>query len=138
MENASNKNIVWESCGYFPLFAIPLKSHHYTLYHDSITVCSGISVQKMQSVKLRNIVAKEMTASPLERFFGCGRIHLITWGSTTPNLVMLVKHPKEVFQIIDETKERDKQACLEQKQRRQQKSMGKERRSGVREDQNKY
>ena len=111
------RKVVWESCGYFPLFAIPLKSHHYTLFSDSITVRSGITLQKTHNTKLHNIITKEMMVSPIAKLFHCGKIRLITWGSTTPDLEMWVKNPDEVFRLIEETKEQDHQEYMERKRR---------------------
>lgn len=113
----AEKNIIWESCGYLPFFGIPIKSHHYTLYRDSITVRSGISLQKIQSTKLHNIITKEMTASPIARLFHCGRIRLITWGETTPDLEMFVKKPEEVLALIESTKEEDHVRFLANRQK---------------------
>ena len=105
------KEIVWESHGY--LFGIPFKHLHYVLYKDSITVQSGLSLQKIQSTKLHNIITKEMTASPIARLFHCGKIRLMTWGASTPDLEMYVKHPKEVFQLIEDTKQEDHRRFVE-------------------------
>lgn len=77
------------------------------LYKDSITIQSGLSLQKIQSTKLHNIITKEMTASPIARLFHCGKIRLMTWGASTPDLEMYVKHPKEVFQLLKDTKQED-------------------------------
>lgn len=99
------KEIVWESHGY--LFGIPFKHLHYVLYKDSITIQSGLSPQKIQSTKLHNIIIKEMTTSPITRLFHCGKIRLMTGGSSTPDLEMYVKHPKEVFQLIEDTRQED-------------------------------
>ncbi len=65
------KEIVWESHGY--LLEFLFKHLHYVLYKDSITVQSGLSLQKIQSTKLHNIITKEMTASPIARLFHCGK-----------------------------------------------------------------
>lgn len=111
----SEREVVWESCGYFPILGIPLKSHHYTLYDDSITVRSGISLQKIQTTKLHNIITKEITASPIARLFHCGTIRLITRGYSTPDLEMLVKNPEEILEMIEDATARDRQAYLERK-----------------------
>lgn len=112
------KRIVWEGYGRSVFFGILMKSKHYILYEDSITVSYGINVQRTQSVKLRNIVSKEMAVSAIDRLFRCGSIRLITWGSTTPDLNLYVKNPKAVFQIIEETKSQDKARYLAKKNQR--------------------
>ena len=124
------KEIVWESYGY--LFGIPFKHLHYVLYKDSITVQSGLSLQKIQSTKLHNIITKEMTSSPVARLFRCGKIRLITWGSTTPDLEMYVKHPKQVFQLIEKTKREDHRRFVET--RKQNKYKNGKRNSGGKKD----
>lgn len=108
-------DIVWESYGY--VLGLPFKTHHYILYKDSITVQSGIAPQKVQSTKLHNIITKEMTVSPIDRLFGCGKIRLITWGASTPDLEMLVKKPGEVFQLIEDTKNEDHRRFIERRKR---------------------
>lgn len=105
------EKVIWESCGYFLCF--PIKNCHYTLYKDSITVQSGITLQTIQSTKLHNIITKEMTASPLDRLFNCEKIRLMTWGNKTPDLEMYVKNPKAIFQLIEETKAEDRRRFIE-------------------------
>ena len=106
-----NDNIIWKSIGYF--FFIPLKSHHYILYKDSISVQSGIGTQVTHSIKLHNIVAKEMITSPLSRLFNTGKIRLITRGNDIPDLTMFVKSPDIVMNLIEETKQEDHRQFLE-------------------------
>ena len=37
----------------------------------------------------------------------------MTWGASTPDLEMYVKHPKEVFQLIEDTKQEDHRRFVE-------------------------
>lgn len=106
-----NNAVVWESCGYF--FFISLKSHHYVLYKDSISVQSGVGTQITHSIKLHNIVAKEMVTSPLSRLFNTGKIRLITRGNDIPDLTLYVKSPDIVMDLIEETKQEDHRQFLE-------------------------
>ena len=114
------KEIVWESYGDF--WGIPFKHLRYVLYKDSITIQSGLSLQKIQSTKLHNIITKEMTASPIARLFHCGKIRLMTWGASTPDLEMYVKHPKEVFQLIEDTKQEDHRCFVESRKQNRRKN----------------
>ena len=110
MEDSFRRNeadIIWESCGYCPLFAIPLKSHHYILYRDSILVTCGHSPKTTISIKLHSILIKEMIISPLAKMFSCGKIRLITKGYNTPAIEMLVKNPEELFYLIEKTQDED-------------------------------
>lgn len=104
-----SKTVIWESCGYSSFFGIPVVTHHYTLFHDSISIRCGIPVSRTTHIKLHDIVMMQALTSPFGQLFHCGKIELVPRGWNTKKLEMWVKKPEEVLQLIADTQSRSKQ-----------------------------
>ena len=79
----------------------------YTLFTNKIQITEGLLVKKTKSIELYRIASKEIEMNIIGRIFNTGKINITTRGKDTPNVVLSVKDPQKVVEIIEAVARRD-------------------------------